>query len=87
MALSLSALRTDRVLLPRYIFCSASGTQFCESQDLVRPEALGKLKKFINLIGSQTRDLPACSIVPQQLCHRVPPLLYSILQNLRCNMK
>jgi hypothetical protein len=25
-------------------------------------EGLGKLKKFIHLIGSQTHDLPACSI-------------------------
>jgi hypothetical protein len=31
----------------------------------VRPEGLGKLKKFFHLIGSRTRDLPACSIVRQ----------------------
>jgi hypothetical protein len=31
----------------------------------VRLEGLGKLKKFNDLIGSQTRDLPACSIAPQ----------------------
>jgi hypothetical protein len=30
----------------------------------VRVEGLGKLKK-IHLIGTRTRDLPACSIVPQ----------------------
>jgi hypothetical protein len=30
----------------------------------VRLEGLGKLKK-VQLIGSRTRDLPACSIVPQ----------------------
>jgi hypothetical protein len=29
----------------------------------VRPEGLGKLKKFIHLIGSRARDVPACSIV------------------------
>jgi hypothetical protein len=29
----------------------------------VRSDALGKLKKFIHLIGSGTYDLPACSIV------------------------
>jgi hypothetical protein len=28
----------------------------------VRPVVLGKLKKLIHLIGSRTRDLPACSI-------------------------
>jgi hypothetical protein len=26
---------------------------------------LGKLKEFIDLTGSPTRDLPACSIMPQ----------------------
>jgi hypothetical protein len=39
----------------------------------VRPEGLGKLEK-IHLIGTRSRDLPACSIVPQPPCHRVPPL-------------
>jgi hypothetical protein len=34
------------------------------TQVLVRPEGLGKLKNFIHLIGSRTRDLPACSTVP-----------------------
>jgi hypothetical protein len=28
-------------------------------------EGLGKLKKSYDVIGNQTRDLPACSIVPQ----------------------
>jgi hypothetical protein len=32
---------------------------------LVRPEGLSELKKILHLIGSQIRDLPACSIVPQ----------------------
>jgi hypothetical protein len=40
--------------------------------DLVRPEGLGKLINFNYLIGSRTRDLPACSIV-QPLGCRVPP--------------
>jgi hypothetical protein len=31
----------------------------------VRREGLGKLEKFILLIGSGTRDLPACGIVDQ----------------------
>jgi hypothetical protein len=31
----------------------------------VRLEGLGQLKKFNDLIGDQTRDLPTCSIVPQ----------------------
>jgi hypothetical protein len=32
--------------------------------------------KFIDLIGSRTRDLPACSIVPYPLRYRVPPSKY-----------
>jgi hypothetical protein len=31
----------------------------------VRPEGLGKLKKFSDLAGTGTCDLPACSTVPQ----------------------
>jgi hypothetical protein len=31
----------------------------------VLPEGLGKLKKFIHLIGCRTRNIPACSIVPE----------------------
>jgi hypothetical protein len=31
---------------------------------IVRPEGLGKFEK-IHLIGTRSRDLPACSIVPQ----------------------
>jgi hypothetical protein len=38
-----------------------------ELQVLVRPEGLGKLKKFIHLIGSRTRDLPACSILSSNI--------------------
>jgi hypothetical protein len=66
MAVRLSALRTGRALLPRNIIFSASGTHFCyslsEPQGLVRPEGLGKLKKFIHLFGTRTRNLPARSV-------------------------
>jgi hypothetical protein len=31
----------------------------------VRMGGLGKLKKSNDLIGNRTRDLPACSVVPQ----------------------
>jgi hypothetical protein len=41
----------------------------------VRPEEFGKLKKLIHLIGSRTRDFPACSIVPQPLRYRVPKFI------------
>jgi hypothetical protein len=55
---------------PQKHYFSASGTHFCqglsEPQGLVRPEGVGKLKTFIDLIGSRT-VLPVCSIVPQPL--------------------
>jgi hypothetical protein len=65
---------------PRYTpqkhYFSASVTHFCQRlskpHGLVSLEGLGKLKKFIHLIGSPTGDLPACSIVPQRLRYRVP---------------
>jgi hypothetical protein len=37
----------------------------------VRQEGLGKLEKLIHLIGSQIRDYPACSLVPEPLRYRV----------------
>jgi hypothetical protein len=53
---------------PETLFFSASGTHLClrpnKLQDLVRPEGLGKLKKFIQLIISRTRDHTAYSIMP-----------------------
>jgi hypothetical protein len=33
-------------------------------------QRLGKLKEFNSLIGTETRDLPACSVVPQP--HTLP---------------
>jgi hypothetical protein len=32
---------------------------------IVRLEGLGQLKKFSDLIGNRSRDLPACSVLPQ----------------------
>jgi hypothetical protein len=77
MAVRLSALRTGRAVLPTNIIflllvLISVGCRV-NPQGLVRLEGLGKFKnKFIHLIGSRTRDLPACSIVPQQLSYRVP---------------
>jgi hypothetical protein len=50
---------------------SAFDTHFCQRlskpQGQVQPEGLGKVKKINDLIGSRTRDLPICSIVPQPI--------------------
>jgi hypothetical protein len=50
---------------PQKHYLYASGIHFryrlSETQGLVRPEGLAKLKKYINLIESQTSDLPVCN--------------------------
>jgi hypothetical protein len=52
---------------PQKLYFYATGTHFCyrlsKPQGPVRPEGLGKLKKFSQLIGSRNRDLPAYSTV------------------------
>jgi hypothetical protein len=65
MAVSLSALRVPATLYPpgRFlVLISVRG--WIDSRAIVWLEVLGKLKK-IHLIGTQTRELPACSIVPE----------------------
>jgi hypothetical protein len=42
---------------------------------IVRPEGIGKLEK-IHLIGTRSRELPACSLVPWPQLYRVPPFFY-----------
>jgi hypothetical protein len=64
MPLKLPALRTGRALLPRNITVLLLL--------LVQLEGLGKLKQFIDVIGSRTRDLQGFCIEPQ-------PLRYSVL--------
>jgi hypothetical protein len=44
----------------------------------VRPEGLGKSKKFIHLNGPRIRDLPACSLVPQPLRYCVLLISYEV---------
>jgi hypothetical protein len=58
-------------------YSSAFDNHFCyklsKPQGLVRLEGLGKLKeKNIHLIGFRNRNLPAFSIVSQQLRYLVP---------------
>jgi hypothetical protein len=51
----------------------------------MQPEGLGKWKN-IDLIGPRTRDLPACSILPQALHYHVPPYTMSTRANFEgCN--
>jgi hypothetical protein len=66
MAVRLSALRTGRAVLPRYIiifmFLVLISVSLSKLQGLVRPEGLGNFKN--HLVGYRTRDLPVYSIVP-----------------------
>jgi hypothetical protein len=62
MAVSLLALRTGRALLQKYLFPLL--ILISKPKKVVLQEGLGTLKKCIYFIGSGTRDLPACSIVP-----------------------
>jgi hypothetical protein len=57
----------QKFLFLRLVFISA--LSLSKPQGLVLPQTLGKLKiKFIHLIRTQSRDLPAYSIVPQLCC-------------------
>jgi hypothetical protein len=70
MEMKLPASRAGRILLARNI-CSLYGTPFCQRlskpQGLVRLERLGQLnkQKSDDLIGTRTRDFPACTIALQ----------------------
>jgi hypothetical protein len=61
------ALRAGGALLPETLslcFCHLCLLEAESTPGLVQLKGLGKLKKFIHLFGSRTRDLPTCSIVP-----------------------
>jgi hypothetical protein len=53
---------------PQKHYFYACGAHFCDRlskpQGLVQPEGLDKLIKIFHIIGSRTRDLPACNIAP-----------------------
>jgi hypothetical protein len=75
MAVRLSAIRNGRSLfignISFLLLILISVKRLSKPQGLLRLEGLGKLKKCNELIGSGTRDLPACSVVPQPLSYRM----------------
>jgi hypothetical protein len=64
MAVRLSALRASRPLPPARFLVLISVRGWVDPRATMWLGGLGKLKE-IHLIGTWTRDLPACSIVPQ----------------------
>jgi hypothetical protein len=65
MAVRLSALWADPLYPPGIFLELISVRGWVDPRVIVRLEWLGKLKISSDLIGSRTRNLPACSIVPQ----------------------
>jgi hypothetical protein len=61
------------------------GTHFCyklsRPQDYSAAGRIRSIEKSNALVGSRTRDLPACSIVPQPTT-----LVYALPQSMQCKM-
>jgi hypothetical protein len=66
MAARLPALRAGHPLPSRIFLVLISVRGWFDPRAIVRLEGLGQLKKSNDLIGTWTRDLPACNIVPQR---------------------
>jgi hypothetical protein len=54
---------------------SASITHLLQDEQTPGPSGAGRFKKFIHLFEARTRDLLACSILPQPLCYHAPHFL------------
>jgi hypothetical protein len=81
MAVKLSALPTDRALLPGIFLVLNSVRGRINQRAILALEELGKFKKkkWNDLIGMRTRDLQACSLASQAITLPRSPLLLSLL--------
>jgi hypothetical protein len=78
MAVRLSALHAGRPLPPGIFLVLISVKGCVDPRAIMQLEGLGQLKKSNDLIGNRTRDLPACSIVPQPTMLLRAPYLYIV---------
>jgi hypothetical protein len=78
MAVRLSTLRAGRPLPPGRFLVIISVRGRVDPRDIVGLEGLGNINKSNDLIGNRTPDLLACSMMPQQVLYRVPPMLVGV---------
>jgi len=73
----LSALHNGRIYPPGNIPGTHLRYRLSQPQGHSAAGKIMSMKNSIDNIGNRTRELPACSAVPQPTAHRVPPNLFN----------